>query len=244
MTPVSDETLMAFADGALDDAEMEAVAEAVSNEPLLAQKLERMMQTNQLLHAAYDGPMREAVPKSLVDAVRPAPDFAALQARAANENSRWPRWAALAATLLVGALLGSQFSGAVKQQAQTDETILASAAMQNALENSASLEKVALGGGESLTPQLSFQSGDKRFCRQFLLRKNDKNQQGIACRDTKGWSIAALMPAHAAGQAVGGYATASGETDSALDDFMTRLGAQDPLDARAEKKLIAKAWRE
>jgi surface antigen len=244
MTPVSDETLMAFADGALDDAEMAVVAQAVSNEPLLAQKLERMMQTNALLRAAYDGPMHEVVPQSLLDAVRSAPDYAALQARAANENSRWLRWVALAATLLVGAVLGSQFSNPIKQQAQTDKTILASAAMQNALENSASLQKVALESGESLTPQLSFQRDDKRFCRQFVLRKNDTDQQGIACRGTKGWSIAALMPAHAAEPTTGGYAAAASESDAALDEFMTRLGARDPLDALAEKKLIAKAWRE
>ena len=66
MIPISDETLMAFADGELPPDERRAVREALSKDPLLIERLECFLLTNARLARPFRDVLNSAVPERLL----------------------------------------------------------------------------------------------------------------------------------------------------------------------------------
>src|SRR5579859_449852 len=107
----SDEILMAYADGELDAATRAAVEAAAAADPQLAQRIAQHRSLRASLRAAFDPVLTEPVPERLLAAARGAggahrtDNVVALAARRQARWS-WPQWSAVAASLLVGVLLG------------------------------------------------------------------------------------------------------------------------------------------
>src|SRR5512135_2932910 len=112
---ISEETLMAYADGELDAAAAAQVEAAIRGDPELAARLARQRTLRARLRDAFDAELAEPVPQRLVDAaMRPAPAAskvvpldAARQGRAgrAGHAFAWRRASlplAAAASLLLG----------------------------------------------------------------------------------------------------------------------------------------------
>ena len=70
---LSDETLMAFADGALAPEEAARVAAAVDADPALARKLDRMRRSADALKQAFAGQLDIEPPQNLQDVFKAAP---------------------------------------------------------------------------------------------------------------------------------------------------------------------------
>ena len=77
---VTDEMLMAFADGELDDTEMARIAGAIDADPTLAARVDAFLQSRALSKAALGPLLAEPVPKALEDAVRRMAEGAAFSA--------------------------------------------------------------------------------------------------------------------------------------------------------------------
>src|SRR5687767_14222937 len=76
----SDEMLMAFVDGELDEATAEALRRTVDADPALLRRLADFHRTRALAKSAFAGVLDEEVPERLFAAVRPqAPRLAVLR---------------------------------------------------------------------------------------------------------------------------------------------------------------------
>ena len=114
----SDEILMAYVDGEVDDATREAVATAAARDPALAARIAQQVALRTRIRAAYASTLGEAVPERLIAAVRRdsgAAEAASVtvleQARAARQRRAlqpWLRreWLAVAASVTLGVAVG------------------------------------------------------------------------------------------------------------------------------------------
>ena len=122
---ISDELLMAYVDGELDTQARSEVERAIESDPEVARRVSRQRALRDRLRAAFDGVLSEPVPDRLVTAARGAPatsaregnqeagvtDLAQTRAdRAAAQRARrrwsWPEWSAIAASVVLGAVIG------------------------------------------------------------------------------------------------------------------------------------------
>jgi hypothetical protein len=237
-----DDRLSGFLDGELDAEQLAEMKSRSERDAATSAKLERMRGNDGLVRAAFDGPMREDVPDRFSAAIDRG--FASIvvplvdeipRPVAANDNIklRWRNGGAVAASLALGLLLGSQI---IPKRGQD-------AGLSLALDSTPSAKTTLLESGQSLTPQLSFAKIGGGYCRSFTLANVSASKTGLACKTGRTWSIEALIPAAvAAGSAEQGYVVAEGPVASGLDAIIDDLRAGDPLDKVAESAMIKRSW--
>lgn len=248
----SDETLMAFADGELDEATRREVEQAMRHDPALAAKVRQHQALRTNVFNAFTSTLDEEVPQRLQAAARtskvvhlsnirqlrtppPAPP-------AAPEKRRWswPEWGALAATLVMGVIaggLGSQELGGAQQYASFDTeagTLTAEGRLDEALS-----EQLASAAAEHDYVRLgvSFKAKDGNYCRSFMLPKT----AGLACRSGGQWVIPVM--ANSAAGAAGTYRQAGNAMPAAVLDAIDERIAGAALDANAEKVAQMQGWK-
>jgi len=105
-----DETLMAYVDGELDARARAALEAAAACDPALAQRIALQQRLRARLRREFDPVLAEPVPERLLAAAQGAatPEASAklFELRRPQARWSWPQLAALAASLLLGALLG------------------------------------------------------------------------------------------------------------------------------------------
>ncbi len=248
----TEEVIMAYADGELDDSTRFEVELAMRQDPALAEKIRQHQVLRSNVFDAFSGTLTERVPQRLQSAARsgkvvhldsvrqlrtpPAPPPGVPD----KQGWSWPQWGALAATLVVGVLAGSISSQKLGSSAQ----LAAFHADSGAL--------VAEGGlSQALTAQLasgaaadapvrvgvSFVAKDGQYCRSFMLPK----MAGLACRSGDGWRIPVM--ASAAASAPGAYRQAGSEMPAAVLDAIDERIAGKPMDAAAERAASAQGWK-
>jgi len=113
---ISDEMLMAYADGELDAASRARVEAAMQEDPEIGKRVARHRALRETMQGAFSDVLNEPVPERLIQAARgqtAAPksavvDLSADREAARRKNSAALRWqsAAIAASLLLGLGLG------------------------------------------------------------------------------------------------------------------------------------------
>ncbi|MFP5393555.1 MAG: anti-sigma factor family protein [Gammaproteobacteria bacterium] len=242
---ISEETLMAYADGEVDEATRRAVEQAIRRDPALAAKVRRHQTLRGDVFAALAPAMDEPVPQRLRSALR-SPKVIHLDAVRAARNPppepvkpkwAWREWGAIAASLVVGigagalALRGTQD---VPQLALNGGVLRAQGTLASALNTqlaSAAPRNAAVHVG------LSFVSKDGVYCRSFVLPK----ESGLACRSNGGWSVPVL--AEGGSDGTGTYRQAgNGLPDAVLDAIDTRIAGK-ALDIAAEQAARDRGWK-
>ncbi|QIQ85463.1 hypothetical protein [Erythrobacter sp.] len=216
----SDTDLAAFLAGTLEDeAVMEAIENAINADPELAERVEALAReddTAEAVRTAFAPVLAAPVPERLVEAA--SPREAGRQASAMNAASlgdlpepandmggswRWPQFAAMAASLAVGVLVGgplltgagpggdagAEAGGLVL--AGTDGAAL-SPDLAAMLDRAPSGEAIELGGQESGTVVLTFRNVDGQLCRQFRLDGPAGTSDALACALGDDWRIEAF----------------------------------------------------
>jgi hypothetical protein len=247
----TDELLMAYVDGELDaDARVRLEAQLAAD-PQLAARVQQHRALRARLRAAFDGALQETVPRSLQDAARlaqvgaaPVSELVVGRGRVPRlqSASRWPRWSALAASVLLGLGLGAvlfrgQSGGPL---ALRDGQMLAQGALRTALDTQLAEDRPRSGAQVGVS--FVARSGD--YCRSFTLEGQNLAGQalgGVACRSGGQWQVQATtrLPTEAAN---GPLRMAASPLPEALTATIDALRAGDPLGPEAERQAVQRGW--
>lgn len=228
MSQFSDETLMQFADGVLEEPQFSAVANAIETDAMLAERVHALAEGADLARRGY------------AELLQPVP--AELQARvhaavARHDRAPWWRraWQALDLTpagLAVGALgmviLAMPVPGLLGQFEQSDPSMgLSGPQLAAALDTVPAGTRAALGEGIAMVPVSTFTDGDGQLCREFET-SGSSAYVAIACRLNGDWQTRFAVAA----QGDAAYRPASGL--AALDAYLEAIGAGPALLDQAE----------
>lgn len=259
MIRLTDETLMAYADGALPDAEAASVASALEHDTEARAIVAEFRRTAERARAAYAEIMTEPVPDSLVRTVL------GTEPRAANVvdmvRGRKPRsqiWRmALPLAASVALLIGVAATLLLRELPAAHSIALGpvptATPLAELLEIKASGVSVAqtrgaAEGEKHLMVVATFRDRKARICREIEVL--DANMQaklaGAACRDSASgtWIVEGVARIASAPVSQGSTFAPSGTDEKdALDGLLAVLGASKALTADEEQRLIAQGWR-
>jgi hypothetical protein len=247
MTP-SDETLMAYADGELDDTARQAVEAAVHDDPDVAMRVAQHRALRAAVSGAFSSVLDEPVPERLLSAARQAPAarsnnvVSLIHALGAKTAPRPPTWRpyVLAASLSVGIGIGyglwHDSTPVVIADANGGWT--ARGALSRALSAQLASEHPT---GSVATIGLSYRTKSGDYCRTFSLSRNASS--GVACLEDDAWHIRVLAAQSAAPSVSPEYRTA-GSTISPLIRSAVESDIQgDVLDQAGEIAARQAGWK-
>ena len=246
----SDETLMAFADGELDEQTRREVELALRDDPALAEKVRQHKAMRSNVFNAFSSTLAEEVPQRLQAAARSGKVVHLDSVRQVRTPPpvvppekpgwAWPQWGALAATLVVGVLagvLGSRSVGDGEQLAAFDRQSGALAA-QGPLAQALSQQLAsAAPANPDVKVGISFVARDGHYCRSFML----PGTAGLACRSRAGWQIPVMV--NSVDSAAGDYRQAGSALPQAVLDAIDARIAGQALDAAGEKTALQQGWK-
>lgn len=242
MNRVSEEQLLSWLDGELDDSAAADVVRAVAADPLLGERVRRERALRETLRDAFAPTLDESVPQRLLATLGTAGEGAppartigdGVRLRPRNGvqrvvDWRWPEWGALAASVLLGVLFGMRFLPETAQGPIRihDGSLVADASLAHVLDTQLVGDAK---GGEALAVGLSFRDAEGIYCRTFTVQQGHA-LGGLACRTGDQWRVVALGEAQ----------RQDGELRRAATDMPASVLAE--VDARQEELLDAAAER-
>jgi hypothetical protein len=248
---VSDETLMAYADGEVDAATRAIIEAAMREDPEVRRRIAEHRALREAMQGSFSAVLDEPVPQRLIDAARgqsasPAGnviDLARARRAAAGQPSRgWRSWrpAAVAASLLVGVALGYLGLHSAKSLVKTSSSgeLLAGAGLAQALSNQLSEDRspglVAITG-------LSFRAKTGDYCRTFSLA-GTHSSSGLACREGDGWKIKVLAQSPPAAANSSNFRPAASADPPAVRAAVEESIDGEPLDRAGEIAARQAGW--
>jgi hypothetical protein len=264
MTRLDEETLNAYADGALDAEARAGVESHLKTDAAARELLAKLRRANTLAAQAFDAPMHEPVPQALIDTIRRRPDRNARRNATVRQQSRRFRSSSvrayampLAAALVLALGIGAGLFLA-RQPAQTLEQLTlgpvhAEGQLHRVLETHPSGRFVEIDGAGVHAGRLgvvaTFRDRSGRACREVEVLPAGTDQQplaaGVACRRTQGgWVMEGAARVAQAPSATGQDFEPSGVAEKdVLDGLLGMLGAQAALSPEEEHALIQGGWK-
>lgn len=242
----TDETLMAFADGELDEPTRRAVELAMRKDPELAAKVAQHRALRADVFGAFAPTLDEPVPPRLKEAVTQGKVVQLDAVRAARRETMakrrwsWPEWGALAATLVLGVLAGGFGLKSVQGDAQlatamgADGTLVARGQLATALTQQLASVPAA---DPHIKLGVSFVAKDGGYCRSFMLGA----AAGLACRNGSEWKIPVIAEGDAG--AAGAYRQAGSAMPPAVLEAIDQRIAGQALDAKSEQAAAQQGWK-
>jgi len=247
---LSNETLMAFADGELDPVQRAQVEALLKTDAALRQRIVALQVQRKRLAQAFDPVLDEPVPDRLTRLLQAAPvatpphpaaaviNLAEVRAQRARQGGMpsWAQWGGMAACVVLGVLLGTHITG---QKTDSDlglhqGELLAGGAIARALTTQLASEPQA---DASVAVQLSFIDKHDGYCRTF----STTALAGLACQHNGQWVVHQVATVDAPASAVVRQA-ATALPRSLLDAVDQRI-AGTAMDASAERQARDKGWR-
>lgn len=246
---ITEEMLIAFADGELDPSAREEVMRAVAADPALERKLAAHQRLRDTLSGHFAPIAEQPVPdqlKALLEKREAAPNapkivsLAAVRAKREEQAERkrgwlpaWGNLVAIAATLVLGLAIGQTLNFGAGPVAVKGGAMVAQGDLAAALDTKlASLQQE----GADTRIGLTFRSTEGDICRTF----EGKAMSGLACRKDGAWTLEQLLPGTSGATA---YRQASAG-DPRLAASVQNMIAGEPFDAKAERMARDKGWRE
>lgn len=196
---VTDEMIMALADGVLEGPEAEAVREAIAASSALQEKFETFQQSRRLLAGGFDGllerPLPEEMKKLVMEHAAPGGTVVSLEHARARRGRLFnvdalSKVAAAVALLGAAALSGYQFG---QNEPAGDGLVLAgllpeASPVAVALSSAASGALIDIGGSE-FAAVATYEIEGGQVCREFELDRGESGTVGLACRVEGGWQV-------------------------------------------------------
>jgi hypothetical protein len=253
---ISDEILMAYADGELDAAAREAVESAMREDPQIAASVARHRALRLQVQAAYAAELSEEVPPRLLTAAKGAREKGALDTEGrvvslqdavrASPGSgvarrrRWRTMGSLAAGVVAGVAAGFLIWGRAGSPFVRDAggELLARGQLAQALTSQLVAEQSSRSG---VLIGLSFLARSGDYCRTFALSAAVP-QSGLACRHGEGWQVQALIRGSGATGGSSEYRTAGSSMPAAILSLVQGQIAGEPLDPAGERAARQRGW--
>ena len=244
-----DETLMAYADGELDERQSAEIASAIEADPALARRVERHRALRAEVAGAFVSVLDQPLPDQLLESARGAAgepadhahsgkllQFPARSARASAPPWRAREWWAMAASVVLGALISWKLFAPAESALLTasNGSLVAGGALAEALDRQLSSTQ---RGVEPVLIGLTFRARDGHFCRSFALRSAET--AGLACRVDGEWQIPVTTAAPASGD---GVRQAASPPPAVLAAIEARISGE-ALDASGEENARLGGWR-
>jgi hypothetical protein len=242
-----DETLMAYADGELDDAQRSAIEAAMSKDPELTRRIAKHRALRAEVSGAFATVLGQPVPGGLEAAARGAREqsaagrgkvvsFPSRASRAPATPWRAREWTAMAASLVLGVFLSWRFLAPAPQTIVAgNDGLVARGGLAAALDSQLASDQ---SGDRGVLIGLTFKANDGGFCRSFVLRET--GTAGLACRRDGDWLIPVT---ESVSLQEGGGMRPAASTPGILQAVESRLDGE-PLDAAAEKAARDSKWRD
>lgn len=246
MNGIGEEELMAYADGELDDARRAEIAAALERDPEAARVVARPRALRERLQAGFAAELEEPVPEALRQLLVPpatsaegTADLAAHRGRRREPGARrvpgLPQWAAIAASLTLGVLIGHLLGGRDDSLATVDGRLVAAGRLAEALDRQLA---AAPDADQPVRVILSYRDREGRVCRSFVATRPGEIS-GLACRTQGDWRLELLAPAPGAG----GEMRAASSLPPAILAAIENSMAGEPFDAGAERAAREAGWR-
>ncbi|MBA1154543.1 anti-sigma factor family protein [Microvirga mediterraneensis] len=246
---LSDEILMAFADGELDRPTATAIAKAMAEDPTVARRVMDFQQSRRLTHSAFSAASMPDVPPQLRAAVSAqikvyeASRGVGAGSDVEPQSSRWFRWKspfvqlALAASIAVIAVALGYFAGS-RERAGAGGLMaqLENPMVHGILSKSASGEDVELPFGR-LRVISTYRLADGVLCREFRLRSSQEAAEAIACRKNE-WNTTFAVASTVNDDE---YTPSGG--DDLMAAYLQNINAGAALVGDAEARALAEASR-
>lgn len=254
----SDETLMAYADGELDEVTRRAIEEAMRKDANIARRVARHKAMRADVFAAYAPIADEPVPRRLAQPVRAATVVqldAVRASRAATQSAAkkadrsrkwsWPEWGALAATLVVGVVAGK--FGFANWEMDTDAQVLVASSDSGLSADgrlATALERQLSGAPASANVRVgvSFVATDGSYCRSFTAAGRGQDVAGLACKNGTEWQLPMIVQ-NARPEQRGAYRQAAATMPPAVLEAIDQRISGQTLDARGEQEALQKGWQ-
>jgi anti-sigma factor RsiW len=244
---ISDETLMAFADGELDGAARAAVELAMREDPQIEKRIAEHRAMRQRVQAAYSAELSEEIPDRLLRAASGA--GAAAQSNVGIERSasrarpprtRWRMPASMAASLIVGLGVGYFVESPLKSPLMRNAggAMIARGPLATALSNQLAAEQ---SPASPVRIGLSFLAKSGDYCRTFVL-SGAISPAGLACRRGVEWQVVTLTEERGAAAGESGYRTAGSGISATILNAVEGQIAGEPLDQAGERTARGRHW--
>jgi hypothetical protein len=236
---VEEEKFFAWLDGELAPEEAAEVERQVAADSELSHRAAAHRAMAAGLRRAFDSVASASVPEDLTRAVQwrrsNVIDFAGRRdglARPFASPSR--QWAALAASLVLGILVGTAIvSGTAGSPVEVrGDAIYAAGAVDRALDR----QLASAGMDRDVRIRLTFRNASGAICRSF----ETPASSGLACRDDRDWRLRGLFAAPEGGTSE--FRMAAG-ADPRLMELVESTMAGEPLDATQEAEAKRRGWR-
>jgi surface antigen len=240
---ISDEALMAYADGMMTPAEAKEISRLIAADPALQRRVEMFRQSavavNKAMAPLVDEPVPDALNAAVASMVRntnAGPNVVAFKPRGAAETPR--RFGQMAIAASLAAVIGGFAGYGLRDSGRQSFEI---AVGQSVPQNLATVLSVAPSGSENAvnghTVKLisTFRVGGNDLCREFEAGGGSEGAVvAVACREKQSWNTRFAV---AAVPAADGYAPAS--SYEAVEAFLDAVGAGAALGVDEEKTSLS-----
>jgi hypothetical protein len=244
---ITDEMIMAFADGELSGPEAEAVSAAIQASSALKQQFDTYKQSRRVLAEGFGGLLDRPVPEDMKKLVleQAAPGGGVISLDAARSRRKrlfgpdvLSRVAA-AVVLLGAAALGGYQAG--QHQPAADNLVFAGLLPEDspiavALSSTPSGNSIDVGGS-GFVAVATYEIGEGQVCREFELDRGGSGTVGLACRVEDGWQVE-VAALNAAVGVTGQFLPASADAFELVGQALDAKGAHALVDPEQEACLL------
>jgi len=251
---ISDETLMAYADGELDASARAAVETAMREDPQIENRVAAHRTLRRKVQAAYSAELSEAIPERLLTAARegtstPGSKVVNLHAaRAAMKRSKlrplplptkWRTAGTIAASLVVGVGLGFFMWGRGDSQFMRSAggALVARGQLAKALSNQLAADQ---SPSSAVQIGVSFRAKSGDYCRTFAL-SGAVSPSGLACRHGGQWQLQALAQEPGTARSPDYRTAGSAMSPTILKSVEGQISGE-PLDQAGERAARQRGW--
>lgn len=234
MAAMTEQMLIAFADGELDEIARRRAAARIAEDPQLAAAVERQKRLKERLSGRYDPILDEEVPERLRALLESDGNVVPFETPARRLRPRLKWLGAIAATFVAGFFAAQLIPVGTDPSRVEGGRLLAEGRLAEALETQLASSQPA---DAATRIGVSFAARDGRLCRTF----ESSDLAGLACRESGGWElVTTARPGGGGGQ--GEYRQAESGTALVMQASQ-ELMAGEPFDAEAERRARDRGWR-